>query len=189
VSTIPTSEPRLIHAGDTLRFVRSVPDYPANEGWSLAYLLISAAQRYVFNATADGEGYAVAVPAADTAKWVSGDYKLIVRVSKGDEVHTIFEARATVAPDVTAAADLRTHEEKMLDAITSVLEGKATSDVQEYTVGGRSLKKIPFADLKKLQQEYIWLVRRQHGTAPQFAAMTFAPITPIWPGDLPKVSR
>ena len=38
----PTTEPASLQAGDTLRWQRTLPDYPASEGWVLSYRLINA---------------------------------------------------------------------------------------------------------------------------------------------------
>ena len=39
---IATAEPALLQAGDTLRWRIALPDYPASDGWALAYRLINS---------------------------------------------------------------------------------------------------------------------------------------------------
>jgi len=46
------------------------------------------------------------------------------------------------------------HAKTMLDAIEAVLEGRITSDIEEYTIAGRQITKIPIIELKKLRDEY-----------------------------------
>ena len=62
-----------------------------------------------------------------------------------------FEAVADL--DVNGA-DPRTHAEIMVDKIESLLEGKADADVANYSVAGRSLTKMSFAELVEARDYY-----------------------------------
>jgi len=42
----------------------------------------------------------------------------------------------------------------VLDAIEAVIENRATLDQESYQIGGRSLKRMPIADLMRLRQLY-----------------------------------
>jgi hypothetical protein len=46
------------------------------------------------------------------------------------------------------------HATTMLAAIESVLEGRITADVEQYTIAGRSITKIPVEELLKLRSLY-----------------------------------
>lgn len=46
------------------------------------------------------------------------------------------------------------HAKTMLDAIEAVLEGRITSDVEQYLIAGRQITKIPIKELKELRDEY-----------------------------------
>ena len=61
---IVTTEPTSITAGDSVAWTRSLSDYPASAGWSLAYTLINAAAKITINASAAGDDHAVSVSAA-----------------------------------------------------------------------------------------------------------------------------
>ena len=52
-----------------------------------------------------------------------------------------------MAIDITA--DQRTY-----DAIIATLEGRATTDQEEYRIGTRMLKRIPLPELQALAQSY-----------------------------------
>lgn len=41
-----------------------------------------------------------------------------------------------------------------MDAIESVLEGRASSDVESYSIAGRSITKIPISELLTLRAKY-----------------------------------
>lgn len=159
---IPTNEPLEVRAGDTWKWTRSLPDYPASEGWSLSYVLINAAAKIALTASASGDSHAVTVSAAASSSHFSGVYDWIARVSKAGEVYTVGSGRITVLPSLVAStADLRTHARKTLEAIEAVIEGRATQDVLEYQIAGRSLKRIPVNDLLVLRDRYRAEVARE----------------------------
>jgi hypothetical protein len=53
-----------------------------------------------------------------------------------------------------AGQDPRSHARKTLDAIEAVVEGRATKDQQAYTIGGRSLQRMPIKDLMYFRGVY-----------------------------------
>ncbi len=50
--------------------------------------------------------------------------------------------------------DARTYNRQMLDAIRSVLRGKASDDVEMYKIGGRELTRVPWNDLLQAEAHY-----------------------------------
>ena len=64
---IPTNEPSTIIAGDTIRWLKTLTDYPASDGWVLGYTLVNAAARLVLGSTAQGDSHLVNVSATTTA--------------------------------------------------------------------------------------------------------------------------
>lgn len=158
---IPTIEPTRLVAGDTLKFTRTLTDYSASDGWTLTYTLVSAAQRYTFDATASGSDFLVTVAAATTAAWVAGDYDWRAQVSLAGEVFTVGQGRITVAPAFGSATDARTHARTVLENIEAVLESRATSAVAEYEIAGRRLKNIPIGELLQLRDKYRGEVARE----------------------------
>lgn len=150
----PTTEPALIIAGDTAKWLKSLADYPASAGWVLVYALVSAAQRYTFTATALGDDFLVTVAAATTAAYVAGGYEFRGSVSKAGEVFTVASGRLNIAPAFGAAVDARSQARRTLEAIESTLEGRASSATAEYEIAGRKLKYIPIADLLQLRDRF-----------------------------------
>jgi len=49
---------------------------------------------------------------------------------------------------------MSTHAQTMLAAIEAVLEGRITADIEQYSIAGRSITKIPIAELLKLRSYY-----------------------------------
>jgi len=55
-----------------------------------------------------------------------------------------------------------THAETMLKAIEAVLEGRVTADIEQYSIAGRQITKIPIEELIKLRQYYkLEVIREQ----------------------------
>lgn len=163
--TISTAEPASVNAGDTAKWLKSLPDYPASDGWALSYELVSATQRYDFSATAEGDDHLVTVPAATTATWAAGGYDYRARASKAGEVYTVGTGRITVKPAFSAAVDARSQARRTLEAINATLEGRADSATAEYQIGDRRLKYIPVAELIALQSRYERLVADEDAAA------------------------
>lgn len=157
--TIPTNEPLELRAGDTWQWRREdLADYPAPT-WVLTYRFVNASGAFEVVAAPDGSAHAVTVAASTTAGRTAGTYAWAAQVVNGSEKHTVDQGTLKVLPNLfagtaAAAADLRTHARKVLEAIEAVIEGRATLDQQEYTIGGRSLKRTPIADLLKLRNFY-----------------------------------
>lgn len=151
---IKTTEPALILAGDTAKWLKSLADYPASAGWVLSYALVSAAQRYTFAATAQGDDHLVNVTAATTAAYAAGGYEYRGTVSKAGEVFTIASGRLTISPAFGAAVDARSQARRTLEAIEATLEGRASSATAEYQIAGRQMKYIPIPELLQLRDRY-----------------------------------
>lgn len=161
----PTAEPARINAGDTAKWLRTLPDYPASDSWVLSYELVNAATRHTFAAVPQGDDHLVTVPALTTAAWTPGAYAWRARVSRSGEVFTVGQGYITVEPAFSAAVDARGHARRTLDAIEAVLENRAGSSTAEYQIAGRSLKYIPIPELLVLRDKYRQEVAREDAAA------------------------
>lgn len=172
MSTISQTEPLQIVAGDTAKWQKSLPDYPASALWVLSYALVrSGAAPIVFSGTASGDVHAVTVAASTTAAWPAADYAWQAYVTQGSERYTVGEGRLTVRAGFAAASasgiDARTQARRTLEAIEAVIEGRASSSTQEYQIAGRALKYIPIPELLALRDVY----RRDVATEDKAAAL------------------
>lgn len=101
-------------------------------------------------ATSDATGWRVDVAGAVTAALAPGDYTwalAAVRVSDTARA-TLCTGALDVAPDPTSGADGRSCARRLLAAIEATLEGRATKDVESYTIEGRALTRTPFEQLR-----------------------------------------
>jgi hypothetical protein len=60
---------------------------------------------------------------------------------------------------------MATHNETMLTAIKAALEGRITSDMEQYQIQGRQITKIPIDDLIKLKIYYEGEVNKEVNAA------------------------
>ena len=145
---VPDQLPVEIRAGDTLNFTRSYADYPAGDGWALAFKLIPLTGGPIsFSGTASGDDYAVTVAASTTATWPAGRYTWVESVALSGVRKTLASGETLVLADLAALAgshDGRTFARKMLDAIESALVNAATAsqlDLIDVTFAGRGQKR------------------------------------------------
>jgi hypothetical protein len=158
----PTTEPTILIAGDTAKWLKTLADYPATEGWVLTYTLISAASKISIVATPDGDQYLVNVAPSVTTAWAAGDYDYRAQVTKDTDAYTVASGRMTVQPSFGAATlDNRSQARKILEAIESRILGTATSGVLEYEIAGRRLKHYSVGELLALRDKFRAEVRNE----------------------------
>lgn len=149
-----TTEPSAVYAGDTIAWTKSLPDYPASQ-WTLTYALMRAGVAYTVTATANGDLHEVSVPASTSDDWTPGEYTWMATVTSGATRHTVESGAITIRANPQGAShDARSQVKRMLDAINALIEGRATSDVSSYSIGGRSLTKLSISELLTWKSKY-----------------------------------
>lgn len=151
---IPTTEPGCINAGDTVKWLKTLTDYPATDGWVLKYTYINATAKQEVTAAAQGADYAVTILAATSAAWAAGSYDWRATVAKAGEVYTVAGGRSVVKPSFgVATLDARSQARRALEAVETMMEGRASSATAEYEIAGRKLKYIPVPELLQLRDK------------------------------------
>lgn len=156
-----TREPESFNAGDTVEWIKEVSDYPASQGYSLVYYLRGPSSIDI-TATADGDNYKVFLSSSDTSNYTPGTYWWNAYIINGTERYKVDEGKIEIKPNLAnlTSFDGRTHAEKVLEAINTILEGK-TDDVEEYTIAGRNIKRMSVSELIKWRTFYIQEVKRE----------------------------
>lgn len=157
--------PKTVSAGTSVVYRRELPYRPA-DGWS--YLLAISIPGFVpATAEADGDAFAVTISAALTATWPAGTYTYSERVSNGTLVHEVGRGTITVEPEIAAvSSDGRSHAQRALAAIEAALEGRLVDGIQNYSIGGRAVSKIPLRELYELREKYrvqVFVERKRSG--------------------------
>ena len=158
---IPTIEPAVIVAGDTAKWTKSLPDYPASDGWALSYTLVNATNRYTFSAAASGDDFAITVAAATTTAYAAGLYDWRAQVSKAAEVFTVGAGQFTVRPSFASATDGRSSAKKSLDQVVAYLADSNNLQAAEYEIAGRRLKRLSIPELIQLKSHLSAEVQRE----------------------------
>lgn len=168
MADIPTIEPLEIIAGDTLTWKKSLPDYPATSGYTLKYRLINAAGKIDITATASGDDHLINVSAATTAAYTPGTYTWTSFIEKGADAslerYTIMTGTIIVKPSLatqTAGYDTRSHVKKVLDALDSLIEGKASRDAMQISIAGQTITKMSPEELIKWRSHYARLYQQE----------------------------
>lgn len=157
----PTEVPRAIVIGDFVQFklTEYSSDY-ANTAHTLTFVARAATGANVefqITATNTGNDYLFTADSATTAAYNAGVYHYQIEVLETSSSNRIVvdqgELDVTVDLDVNAV-DPRTHAEKMLQKIESVLENRADADVSSYSIAGRSLTKMSPEELLTWRDNY-----------------------------------
>ena len=163
--TTPTGPPSQATAGDTWRWkVEDSADYPQSEGWSLKYELVGASTLSVvpvFQTSGDDvDTWLTVLTLADTKGLTPGTYQLIGRmVGSGDytgreDPYSRHDLQVLQDPRTAYDGEFQTHEERALVVIEAAIEGRLTKDMESYSIGGRSITKIPIRELIGLRAKY-----------------------------------
>jgi hypothetical protein len=132
-----------------------LPDYPAAT-WTLSVAIVTTTARIaITGAPLAGNAYVLDVAATVTAAapYVAGTFEWQAYVTAGADRRTVGRGSVKILADFatqTAGLDTRSDIKKMLDAISLVLVGKASKDVQEYQINGRSLTSYTFTELREM---------------------------------------
>ncbi len=98
----------------------------------------------------------VTVAAATTAAYASGIYDFVGWVIKGTEKYEVFNSMIEVLPNPTntSAYDPRSHARRVMELLEAAMEGRVPNGMESYSIGGRSINKIPLSQLRELWEKY-----------------------------------
>lgn len=167
MSTIATTEPAACVAGDTVQWLRTLADYPASDGWVLAYVFANAAGTFTVSTTASGADHLARAESAATDSWAAGDYAWQARVSRSGDVFTVGTGRTAVLPGLAGGTSLETRSQARaaLDAINAYLADPGNLTAASYTIAGRSLSRRPIPELLQLKSHFAAEVAREDAAA------------------------
>lgn len=157
----PEGEPLEIVVGDFLQWKRTdiAQDYPpANFSAEYIARITGGGSNEIALAATEVDGiYLFTADSATSADFNPGYYHWQLEVTETASGNRIVVDRGTFTAIVDLdenQADPRTHAEIMVGKIQSILEGKADSDVSNYSIAGRSLTKMTFEELISARDVY-----------------------------------
>lgn len=159
----PEGEPKDIVVGDFLQWKRSdLTDYKTSDGYTAEYVARitgggSTEIKLPQAAGSTDDYYLFTVSSATSETFLPGFYHWqleITQTSSGNRI-VVDTGDFNAIPDMDSnQADPRIHAEIMVDKIQSLLQGKADSDVSNYSIAGRSLTKLSFTELLEARDYY-----------------------------------
>ena len=162
-SNAPEGEPLEIFPGDYLIWKKTAiaQDYPpaSYTATYVARITGGGSSEIQLVGTSGGGGayYLFTVSSATSSAFDPGFYHWqleIVQNSSGNRI-VVERGEFTAVVDLDInGSDPRTHAEVMIAKIESILSGKADSDVSNYSIAGRSLTKMTFAELMEARDRY-----------------------------------
>jgi hypothetical protein len=181
----PTIEPDRLVAGERWLWRKDdlASDYPP-DSYSLEYIARShggSSTEFKIQATEAASTYFIEVSSSTTQTYPQGHVHWqawITRTSDSEKIK-VLEGHWEISYDYDVNHDPRTHAEIMRDKIESLLEGRADNDVEEYSIGNRSLTKLSITDLMKWRDYYRQEVAKENQQARARAGKR--------PGNLVKV--
>lgn len=147
-----TAMPDTFRAGTTLRYRRTLGDYPASAGWALTVFLAGAGVSSAIG-VANGDDFDVEIPASETALLPPGVYGWTEIVEQGDDKHDPASGVVTVLPNLATATpgSLQSWEERELAALDQAILDLTTSGITSYQIGTRAATKNDLGLLYRLR--------------------------------------
>ena len=150
---VATSEPDSITAGETLAWTKSLPAFPATS-YTLKYSIQLAGALIAITASASGSSFAVNVGADVTASYAPGVYGWTSYVEDVAGARIIIaRGSITIFPSPLAALG-STHASRTLALIETAIEGRIPRGLEETTIDGQHLNRIPIETLHRLRDKY-----------------------------------
>lgn len=160
-ASAPEGEPLTFIVGDYVQWKRSdlTTDYPTADFTAtyVARVTGGGASEIQIAGTASNGAYLFTADSSTTAGYSAGYYHWQLEIVRDSDSNRIVVDRGAfdILVDLDANnADPRIHAEKMLTKIESLLEGRADSDVSNYSIQGRSLTKLSIDELIKWRDYY-----------------------------------
>ncbi len=156
-----TEAPAKATAGDSLQWIRYLSDYLPSDGWTLYYRLLNVIPAAPIDITASGDdndNHVINVPAATSADYPVGTYKLVSWVSDGTDRFTLTpNGQIVIAADpatLEESEDTRSHAEKMLALLQAAGEANAAPEIMEREVDGVQLKYMKPSERIEMETYY-----------------------------------
>ncbi len=163
-----TALPASFPSGTTVKYTKTVSDYPASNGWQLK-LLLAGAELLSVDAAPSGSDFAVTISATESARLSAGTYQYAEEVSKDGERYRIGSGTVLVEPNLTTAlaGELQSADERLLKAVVAVIEsrmgtasGSIPKDIEAYSIDGIAVTKVPLERLMAMRTQLATAVAR-----------------------------
>lgn len=148
--------PEKIYLGATAKWTVSISSYPASDGYSASYLLYNDQTTLTITTTGSGSVFTANHAPSVTTDWTPGQYRYQLFATKSGEKWLIDQGDIELVADVSIEDHLdgRSHVKKVLDALESLILGKAGADVSSYSIANRTLTRMTPEELITWHDKY-----------------------------------
>lgn len=159
--------PEEMTLGDTIKFKKSLGDFPFSDGWTLTYYFVkedgSTAELFNVEATQfeSSEDYLITIATDDTSGRAAGDYSWRAKVTKSGETSTIEMGSITLNPSYTSVVDTRSDACKIVAAIDASMANKATPEQKKLKIKDREVEKYDTGQLMQMRTYYSTICQRE----------------------------
>lgn len=165
-----TTEPKSFIQGETVQWRKEFCDYNSAGGFSVIYHLRGPGGGIDVGGASDGDGFIFTITSSQSGGLQTGSFSYQAFAIKNADKFLVSEGTLQVKAglstiDASQSFDNRTQSEKDLAAVRAMLSGKASKDVQRYTINNRQLDKIPIPDLLALETRLVDRVRNERCAA------------------------
>lgn len=157
----PEGEPEQVVVGDFIQWKRSdiAVDYPPSlySAEYVARITGGGSNEIKLPATEVDGYYLFTVESSESSSFAAGKYHWqleITQTSTGNRRVLDYGDFDAIVDLDDNQADPRVHAERMISKIETILEGKADSDVSNYSIAGRSISKMTFDELTSARDKY-----------------------------------
>lgn len=166
---IPTGEPSHLTAGDTWTWLRRFSQFPPTDvpAWTITYILNgpSATTNIVASVDPSGRGWLITQLPSVSSAYLPGTYQWAAKASRTNggvpEQYEAGDGVFTIIPNIANLAPATSFNQTMLAQIRAVLLNRSSADVQDYTIDGRRMVKIPIMELVGLESIFAYRVAQE----------------------------
>lgn len=159
--------PSQLFVGDSASwFDSSTTDALGNEispsaGWTLKYYIKGTADVELTATTEDGQ-WKTSLSTAQSTSLAAGSRPWQAKATKDAQVLTLGGGVLTVLPSLAGGYTGKSQARQDLEAVQSAMRAMISNGaVQEYSIGGRSLKKMSIESLRQLESKLLTDVKRE----------------------------
>lgn len=153
--------------GDTIKFKKTLGDFPFSESWTLTYYFVkedgSTGELFDVEATQyeSTEDYLITIASDETSDRAAGAYSWRAKVTKSGETSTIEMGSITLNPSYAEVVDTRSDACKIVAAIDASLAGKASPEQKKLKIKDREVEKYDTGQLLQLRTHYSTICQRE----------------------------
>lgn len=156
---IPGIEPRYIRAGETVKWSRSLQEFPATD-YTLKYYLTGPASITLTATAYNTVDHLVTILPADSAAYLYGTYTWEAYAEKGTGP-TLEKYFVDSGQVLVKTASGKSHIKKTLDALEALIEGRATDGMDNFALGGKSVSRMSPEELLRWHSKYTVMYRNE----------------------------